>query len=151
MASVEQTASEQHAASSNGHAGIRVENPATGQVIATVPDMSADEVRRLAETARRVQPAWDALGFDARGRILRRAQRWIVDNRERVIDTIVSETGKTFEDAQVAELLVRRERARILGQERREVPRGREGQVGEPVRQGQEAHRRAIARSGSSA
>ncbi len=103
MASVEQTASEQHAASSNGHAGIRVENPATGQVIATVPDMSADEVRRLAETARRVQPAWDALGFDARGRILRRAQRWIVDNRERVIDTIVSETGKTFEDAQIAD------------------------------------------------
>src|SRR4029078_5560320 len=49
-------------------------------------------------------PAWEALGFDGRGRILRRAQRWLLDNADRVIETIVAETGKTWEDAQVAGL-----------------------------------------------
>ncbi len=104
MATVEQTVPEQQHASSNGHAVVAVENPATGQVIATVPDMGADEIRAMAVKARRVQPGWDALGFEGRGRVLLRAQRWFMDNRERVIETIVSETGKTYEDAQIAEV-----------------------------------------------
>ena len=33
-----------------------------------------------------------------------RAQKWLLDNAERVIETIVSETGKTWEDAQLAEI-----------------------------------------------
>ena len=35
---------------------------------------------------------------------MRRAQKWLLDNAERVIETIVSETGKTYEDAQLAEI-----------------------------------------------
>ncbi|MEO7197663.1 MAG: aldehyde dehydrogenase family protein, partial [Solirubrobacterales bacterium] len=31
-------------------------------------------------------------------------QKWMLDNARRVIDTIVSETGKTYEDAQIAEI-----------------------------------------------
>ena len=49
--------------------------------------------------ARAAQPAWEALGFEGRGRILRRAQKWVLDNSERVIETIISETGKAYEDA----------------------------------------------------
>jgi acyl-CoA reductase-like NAD-dependent aldehyde dehydrogenase len=33
-----------------------------------------------------------------------RAQKWLMDNAERVIETIVSETGKTYEDAEFAEI-----------------------------------------------
>jgi acyl-CoA reductase-like NAD-dependent aldehyde dehydrogenase len=84
---------------------IAVENPATGEVIAHVPDMTQEQVAELARAARAAQPAWEALGFEGRGRILRRAQKWLVDNRERVIETIVSETGKTYEDALVAEVM----------------------------------------------
>ena len=36
--------------------------------------------------------------------MLKRCQKWISDNSERVIDTIVSETGKTYEDALTAEV-----------------------------------------------
>src|SRR2546423_919981 len=35
---------------------------------------------------------------------MRRAQKWLLDNAQRVIETIVSETGKTHEDAQLAEI-----------------------------------------------
>src|SRR3954452_22190765 len=103
MASVEHQ--DPSAAATNGPAGdIAVENPATGQVIAHVPELSAGEVAELARRGRAAQPAWEALGFDGRGRVLRRAQRWLLDNADRVIDTIVSETGKAWEDAQAAEL-----------------------------------------------
>ena len=90
--------------STNGDGGIRVENPATGEIIGTVPNRSADEVAEIVARARAAQPAWDALGFAGRARILRRAQKWVVDNSERLIETIVSETGKTYEDAQLAEI-----------------------------------------------
>jgi acyl-CoA reductase-like NAD-dependent aldehyde dehydrogenase len=92
------------AASTNGAGGIAVENPATGEIITTVPSLSAAEVHELAEQARAAQPGWEALGFDGRAKIFRRAQKWVIDNSERIIDVIVSETGKTIEDAQLAEI-----------------------------------------------
>src|SRR3954470_22804937 len=104
MASTETPAA---SATTNGQAtreDIAVENPATGQVIATVPDQSADEVKEIAAKGRAAQPGWEALGFAGRARVLRRAQKWLVDKPERVIETIVSETGKTYEDAQLAEI-----------------------------------------------
>ncbi len=85
-------------------AEIAVENPATGEVVRTVPILSAEQVRELAERGRAAQPAWEALGFEGRARVLRRAQKWVLDNQERLIATIVSETGKTHEDALLAEI-----------------------------------------------
>jgi acyl-CoA reductase-like NAD-dependent aldehyde dehydrogenase len=84
-------------------ATIAVENPATGEVITTVPVLGPEEMVEMAERARRAQPGWAALGFEARGRVLRRAQKWMVENVERVIDVVVSEAGKTYEDAQLAD------------------------------------------------
>jgi acyl-CoA reductase-like NAD-dependent aldehyde dehydrogenase len=101
MATVEQRATA--TGSTNGE-GIRVENPATGEIIGSVPNRSADEVAEIVARARAAQPAWEALGFAGRARILRRAQKWVMDNSDRLIATIVSETGKTYEDAQLAEI-----------------------------------------------
>jgi acyl-CoA reductase-like NAD-dependent aldehyde dehydrogenase len=83
---------------------IAVENPATGEVIATVPDLGAEVVAQMAARARAAQPEWEAYGFEGRARVMLRAQKWIMDNAERVVETIVSETGKTYEDAQFAEI-----------------------------------------------
>jgi acyl-CoA reductase-like NAD-dependent aldehyde dehydrogenase len=84
--------------------GIPVENPATGEVIATVPVLSAEEVHAVVARARAAQPGWEALGFDGRSRILRRAQKWVTDNADRIVETIVSETGKTYDDALISEI-----------------------------------------------
>ncbi|MBA2516902.1 MAG: aldehyde dehydrogenase family protein, partial [Solirubrobacterales bacterium] len=86
-----------------GATRIAVENPATGEVIGHVPVLGPDEVAALARTGRAVQPAWAALGFEGRGRILLRMQKWMTDNAERVITTVMSETGKVYEDAQLAD------------------------------------------------
>ena len=120
MATVEEHPATNGTATAAGD--IAVENPATGEVIAHVPDMTAEQVAELARAARAAQPAWEALGFEGRGRILRRAQKWVVDNSERVIETIVSETGKAYEDALDRRGHVRRQRLRLLGQARPVLP-----------------------------
>jgi acyl-CoA reductase-like NAD-dependent aldehyde dehydrogenase len=84
--------------------GIPVENPGTGEIIATVPDLDAETVAAMALRGRAAQPGWEAFGFEGRGRVLLRAQKWLMDNAEQVVSTIVSETGKTFEDASLAEI-----------------------------------------------
>ena len=83
---------------------IAVENPATGQIIGTVPAIDAAALAEMAKRAREAQIGWQAMGFEGRGEVLRRAQKWTMDNAERIISTIVAETGKTYEDAQLAEL-----------------------------------------------
>jgi acyl-CoA reductase-like NAD-dependent aldehyde dehydrogenase len=88
-----------------GEAGsIEVENPATGQVIASVPVVAPGDVAERVARARRAQAGWEALGFEGRAAVMKRCQKWISDNSERVIDTIVSETGKTYEDALLGEV-----------------------------------------------
>jgi acyl-CoA reductase-like NAD-dependent aldehyde dehydrogenase len=107
MATVEQhahhTGNGTHPPAPSG-ADIPVENPATGEIVAHVPDLDAAAVAELVARARAAQPNWEAFGFEARGRILLRAQKWLIDNSERMIETIISETGKTYEDAQFAEI-----------------------------------------------
>jgi acyl-CoA reductase-like NAD-dependent aldehyde dehydrogenase len=83
---------------------IEVQNPATGDVIASVPALSPDEVAGVVERARAAQPGWEALGFDGRAKVLRRAQKWVIDNTDRIARTIVAENGKAYEDALLAEV-----------------------------------------------
>jgi acyl-CoA reductase-like NAD-dependent aldehyde dehydrogenase len=85
-------------------ATIEVENPATGKVIASVPVVAPQEVAEYVARARRAQPGWEALGFEGRAAVMKRCQRWVSDNAERVIETIQSETGKAYEEALLAEV-----------------------------------------------
>jgi acyl-CoA reductase-like NAD-dependent aldehyde dehydrogenase len=83
---------------------IEVENPATGEIIATVPNNTPEQVAAIVSRAREAQPGWAAMGFGKRGAVLKRCQKWVLDNNDRVCATISSETGKTYEDALIAEL-----------------------------------------------
>ena len=107
MATVEQVPQTQNGVAQDedpAHPEIAVENPATGARIATIPDLDAAAVAELATRARAAQPGWEAMGFEGRARVLSRMQKWVMDNAEQIATTIVSETGKTFEDAQLAEI-----------------------------------------------
>ena len=99
MASV----TEQPSSGPSSAATIGVENPATGELITTVPLLGEAELRKIADRARAAQPAWEQAGFEERARVLRRAQKWMVDNVDRIIDVVCSESGKTVEDAQVTD------------------------------------------------
>jgi acyl-CoA reductase-like NAD-dependent aldehyde dehydrogenase len=102
MASVDQTTT----AETNGATDhtIAVENPATGEVITTVPVLGTGDLADMVSRARLAQPQWEAFGFEGRARIMRRAQKWMLDHADRVLDCVVRESGKTYEDAQLADL-----------------------------------------------
>jgi acyl-CoA reductase-like NAD-dependent aldehyde dehydrogenase len=103
MATVEQLP-QTHNGVAHADEEIAVINPGTGAQIGTVPDLDAAAVAELAKRGRVAQVGWDAYGFDGRSRVLKRMQKWLMDNADRVTETIVSETGKTYEDARLSEI-----------------------------------------------
>ena len=84
--------------------GIPVENPATGETIATVEELSAGEVQAMVARGREAQPSWAAAGFEGRAEVLLAARGWMVANAARVVSTIVAETGRPADETQFAEL-----------------------------------------------
>jgi acyl-CoA reductase-like NAD-dependent aldehyde dehydrogenase len=108
MASVEEHVEQEINRAENGVArtggDIAVENPATGETVGSVPDLDAEAVAEMALRGRAAQAEWEAYGFEGRARVMLRAQKWVMDNAPRIVATICSETGKTFEDAELMEI-----------------------------------------------
>ncbi|MDR3474095.1 MAG: aldehyde dehydrogenase [Devosia sp.] len=78
---------------------LEVENPATGAVIASVPRGSADDADRAVTAAYQAQPGWEAIPPAARGQLLKDLARLILENRERLAQTIIAEQGKPLHEA----------------------------------------------------
>ena len=87
--------------SGSGTAVVRVQNPATGRLLADVPSLDREATLKLVGRARAAQAAWRAAGFAARGALMRDMRKWLIDNRRQVIQTLVDENGKPYEDAQL--------------------------------------------------
>jgi len=82
-------------------ARFAVVNPGTGATVGELPAIDREDVAALVARARRAQPGWAALGFDGRAAVMRNLRKWVVTNRSRILRTLMNETGKTFEDAQI--------------------------------------------------
>lgn len=78
---------------------IEVENPATGQIIATVPKGSADDADRALVAAQAAQPGWEALPPIERAKLLIGLSRLILENRDRLARLVVAEQGKPLQEA----------------------------------------------------
>ena len=63
---------------------IEVENPATGAIIASVPNGSAEDADRAVVAAHAAQPGWEAMPPATRGQLLKDLARLILENRERL-------------------------------------------------------------------
>ena len=70
MATVEQHVPKTQNGAPIAAEGIPVENPATGEIVATVPDLSPAAVAEMAARGRAAQHEWQAYGFEGRGRVL---------------------------------------------------------------------------------
>jgi len=80
---------------------IAVMNPATGEQVGSVPVDSAGDVAAAVARIRANQPEWEALGFAGRRRWLNRLRDWLLDNSDRVADTLKAETGKVRAEATI--------------------------------------------------
>jgi betaine-aldehyde dehydrogenase len=79
---------------------IEVHNPATGEVIANVPVDSPEAVAATVKRVRANQPEWEAMGIEGRYHWLGKLRDWLLDNQDRVLDTMQRETGKVRADAE---------------------------------------------------
>lgn len=76
-----------------------VSNPATGEVLAAVPNLSAAEVNRAIEAAYGAQKAWANLTAKARSAALRKLYDLIIGNVEDLAVILTAEMGKPFQEA----------------------------------------------------
>jgi len=82
---------------------LRVTNPATGQLIQELPAADTAAVDAAIARAREAQPAWGALPFSERKRILRRVARALRDDAT-FLDILCAESGKPRYEAENIEL-----------------------------------------------
>ena len=82
-----------------GSGGIAVTNPATGAVIATVPNAGADETRRAIQAAQDAYPAWRARTASERAVLLRKLAALVTENQEDLAQILTAEQGKSLAEA----------------------------------------------------
>ncbi len=80
-------------------ASVSIRNPATGEEIATVPDMGGAETRRAIEAASAAWPAWRAKTAKERSALLRRWFELIMANQDDLGLILTSEQGKPLPEA----------------------------------------------------
>lgn len=78
---------------------IKVNNPATNEIIGTVPKMGAAETRRAIEAADRALPAWRALTAKERATKLRRWFELLMENQDDLGRLMTMEQGKPLAEA----------------------------------------------------
>ncbi|NQD54277.1 NADP-dependent succinate-semialdehyde dehydrogenase [Pseudomonas sp. CM25] len=78
---------------------INVTNPATGEVIGTVPKMGSAETRRAIEAADKALPAWRALTAKERSNKLRRWFELMIENQDDLARLMTTEQGKPLAEA----------------------------------------------------
>lgn len=80
-------------------ATFAVRDPATGAVLAEVPDLGAAETRRAIEAAERALPGWRGKLAKERAQILRRLHDLLLADQERLAQIITAEQGKPIAEA----------------------------------------------------
>jgi len=74
-------------------------NPATGEVLASLPDMGAAETRDAIDAAYAAQPAWAARPAKERAGILRKWHDLMVAHADELAAILTAEMGKPFPEA----------------------------------------------------
>src|SRR6185295_16686897 len=79
-------------------------NPATLAELGRVPILDEAAVRQAVARARAAQPAWAALGFKERARVILRAKDVLVAQSDEICELISRETGKPAVEALASEV-----------------------------------------------
>jgi betaine-aldehyde dehydrogenase len=80
-------------------------NPATGELLATLPIDGAAEVEAAVRAAQAAQPAWAALSGTERGRVLRRAADLLRARNDELAELETRDTGKPIQETRVVDVV----------------------------------------------
>lgn len=74
-------------------------NPATGELVGTVPTVTPDQVPAIVKEIQQVQPFWAEMSFEDRGRYVRRAADVLLERKDEIAKLITAEQGKVKTEA----------------------------------------------------
>lgn len=83
----------------DNHARTDIFNPATGELVGSVPNMGRSETRRAIAAAQAAQPAWRTLTAKERANCLRRWYQLVLQNQEDLARIMTAEQGKPLSEA----------------------------------------------------
>ncbi len=83
----------------DGGATIKVNNPATGEVLGSVPRMGTDETRRAIEAAEKALPAWRAKTAKERAKVMRKWADLMMENQDDLAVLMTEEQGKPLAES----------------------------------------------------
>jgi succinate-semialdehyde dehydrogenase/glutarate-semialdehyde dehydrogenase len=78
---------------------VEVNNPATGEILGTVPNMGTAETRRAIEAANAAWPAWRKKTAKERAAILRKLFNLMMENQEDLAIIMTAEQGKPLAES----------------------------------------------------
>lgn len=84
---------------SASHYFIDVTNPATGDVIARVPEALSEETELAVQSAKKAYMDWKKVPVTERARLMMRYQAILKREQQRIAIVLAAETGKVFDDA----------------------------------------------------
>lgn len=85
--------------SSGGEKNIAVHNPATGELVGSVPSLGREETLQAIEAAEAAWPAWRSKTAHERSRLIRRWYDLIVANQEDLASIMTAEQGKPLAES----------------------------------------------------
>src|SRR6478672_9941721 len=80
-------------------------NPATGELIGSVPTIVPEEVQEVVDDVARIQPAWAELPAKTRASYMKRAAEALLDDIDEIAKLLSEEQGKPLTEAYTMELL----------------------------------------------
>jgi succinate-semialdehyde dehydrogenase/glutarate-semialdehyde dehydrogenase len=84
---------------SSAHGVLEVDNPATGEIVGTVPRLGQAETRRAIDAAARAFPAWRKTTAKARAVVMRRWFDLMMANQEDLARLMTTEQGKPLAES----------------------------------------------------
>jgi acyl-CoA reductase-like NAD-dependent aldehyde dehydrogenase len=78
---------------------LKIVNPATKELIAELPEDTADSVKAKVLAARAAQPAWASTPFEARKSALTKWKTLVAANKDRLARLLTAEMGKPLQQA----------------------------------------------------
>lgn len=83
----------------HSHKRLEVLNPATGEILGTVPKAGAEEAKAAIHAAHEAFPAWSAMTAGSRSAYLRKAYDLMMEHQDEIATIMTLEQGKPFAEA----------------------------------------------------
>lgn len=78
---------------------IKIEDPALGVVIATIPSASSEDLDEAVKIAQKAQKEWAKISLAKRVDIMFKMRHLVLENQDKMAQLIVQEHGKNYSDA----------------------------------------------------